>query len=416
MNIPDVVGDLIVKKWDKQLGFVKGGIILFVFLESLILLVLEPNLLALAIKLYPKRTHEALLLLKILVLPFSFIFALLIAGCLKIFHLLSNKPHYSILQKSLTTSPFTLSTIPQSELIVSFHLKSHQVVTRIYDEYSLKFDNYIQTALNELNAKKVAQRKKEIYPATNFRLIHPPIRSESEVELHMAPINFVHFAILNDENASPSAKEYIQKQIKQTALNIHRQKHLHSDHPTINASNYHPLGIEIVILTNDGKTLLRQRGSNVMLSKMAWDVSFSGYCGEADRSDNELDLGLAVQHKLRKEIGILPADPSEIIFTGLHRNKVTGAIDMLGLWKTEATTEELVKFLTKDYPGTKRVFQTARKAEEPFVWDTKNLIVEFESIEISKAMKDGNLNLIPEALACIERGLEVTAQSASGLS
>lgn len=310
-----------------------------------------------------------------------------------------------------------LGSVPQSDLLHKFQLRRNQIVAKVHDNYSIEFDPQLRAALRELNAQRQSQGLKEYYPATRFRLIHPPNTTETGIELHLAPLNFAHSVMVKDPNVPIAVKEYVQQQIQSAASRIPRR--LQSIHPVINGHNCHPLGIEIAILTKDGKTLLRRRGASVLLSRMEWDVSFSGYCGEIDRLQNgELDLGLTVEHELAREIGILSADPREIIFTGIHRNTHTGAIDILGIWSTEATISELVDLLAKNRRGITKLFSTTRKAEEPFVWDTQNLIVEFQATEISSAFKDANINisnLMPEALVCLLLGLEALGQSASEL-
>ncbi|WP_143046671.1 hypothetical protein [Bradyrhizobium erythrophlei] len=63
------------------------------------------------------------------------------------------------------------------------------------------------------------------------------------------------------------------------------------------------------------------------------------------------------------------------------------------------------------YPGLATEFETAERAEEDFVWDTKNLIVDFNASAISQAIKNigerkGPMLLIPEAFACLVLGLK----------
>jgi hypothetical protein len=305
---------------------------------------------------------------------------------------------------------------PDSELISRFRLRRHQIIANIYDEYSLELDNPIRSALTQLNAQRREQGLKEYFASTRFRVILPPRYRGTSIELHLAPMNFTYLIMLKDPNVSSDFKEYVRNQIDQIASRI--PKRLQSTHPVLNARNYHPLGIEFVIVTRDRRTLLRRRGESVLLSTVEWDVSYSGYCGESDRLPNgELDIALTVEHELYREIGVLTADHREITFTGLHCNSATGAIDILGIWQTEAKTSELVDLLAEKYPGLRKVFETTKRTEEPFVWDSKNLIVDFNSVAISQALREigareGKLSvLIPEARVALILGLEATGQS-----
>lgn len=314
-----------------------------------------------------------------------------------------------------THSP-VFNTIPNSQLIARFHFRRNQIITRVHDEYALDIDKQIRATFDSLNIQRRNQGLKEYYSSIRFRLIHPPRISDTEIELHLAPINFACLVMLTDPYAPTTIKEHVQQQIREIASRI--PKRLQTTDAVLNPHNYYPLGIEIVILTKDGRTLLRKRGASLLISDLDWDVSYSGYCGETERIDQELDIGLTVEHELKREIGTLTADHREILFTGLHRNIATGSIDILGVWKTEAKTDELVELLTEKYPGITKVFGTTKKAEEPFVWDAKNLIVIFQADEITRGLKEARSSvygLIPEGLVSLVLALEANGQSALNL-
>jgi hypothetical protein len=130
---------------------------------------------------------------------------------------------------------------------------------------------------------------------------------------------------------------------------------LKNDHKYINEYNYIPLGVEIVLITNDAKTLLRRRGKNVATSRYEWDVSFSGYCGNTDLvgEEQELQMWVTVKNEFLEEIdNNIPGDTNNIYFTTLHRNNITRATDLLGYWKVEISSKELANLLSHKYPGT----------------------------------------------------------------
>jgi hypothetical protein len=295
--------------------------------------------------------------------------------------------------------------IPNSELIAKFHWQRNQIFAYIYNEYSLEVDGQMDVAFNELNIKRRRQGLTNYYRSTKFRLIAPPQSKATGIEFHLAPMDYLHLSLLEEQDIPVEIKEHVRDQIQQVANRI--PKRLHSIHPVLNGRNYHPLGVEIAIVTQDKKTLLRRRSENVLLSTGKWDVSFSGYCDKKDKlSAGELDVALTVERELRNEIGGLAADPREIIFTGLHRNTETGATDILGFWEIEAKTDELVELLAEKYPGIKKAFETTKRAVEPFVWDSTNLIVDFDGPAISQALEE--ITMIPEAFTCLQLSLEAT--------
>lgn len=94
---------------------------------------------------------------------------------------------------------------------------------------------------------------------------------------------------------------------------------------------------------------------------------------------------------------------------------------MLAVWHLEAKESEVIHLLTGKRPEGGEVFETTKRAREPYVWDGRNLIVNFNDQEIAQAMKDisekedSPAALLPEAFACLWRGLETTGKSTAGL-
>jgi hypothetical protein len=306
--------------------------------------------------------------------------------------------------EQLRTLPI-VGTITDSELLAQVRLFRNQVVAKIHHDYALDFDSYIGEALERVNIERRNTGLEEYFASTRYRIIRPPKVSSSDIELHLAPMDFAYLILLKDPRVPAAVKANIREKISQVANRI--PKHLRSNHSYLNGYNYFPLGIEIVLITKDGRTLLRKRGSSVLTETIEWDVAYSGYCGDADiikSQQDKLDIAATITHERNREIGPMPADPREIVITGLHRNTRTGAIDILGYWKTEASTELLVSLLSKKHVGITRVFKTTEKALEAFVWDTNNLIVDFDWVEIDRALSQTKAtihHLIPEALICL---------------
>ena len=193
-------------------------------------------------------------------------------------------------------------------LIHEFYLKRNQLTTIVHGEYSLGLNSTLRTALIGLNELRRTRGLKPYFASTLFRIISEPRISKSGIELNVAPIDFLYRAALEEESVEDAVKEHVRTRVQETAQRI--SKRLQGTHPTLNGFNYHPLGVEIVLVTHDGKTLLRRRGKSVLVGRSEWDVSYSGYCGADDTlRGGRLDLSLTVQHELQREIGILPADP-----------------------------------------------------------------------------------------------------------
>jgi hypothetical protein len=222
--------------------------------------------------------------------------------------------------------------------------------------------------------------------------------------------------MLIDKKVPNEVKKYTKDRINEIAGRMPQS--LQTSHPVLNAYNPVPLGTQIVIITREGKTLMRKRGESVAVSKKGWSVAFGGHCGKNDIGNAGLDLGLTAEHELTREIGTLTSDARDIIFTGLHRNKKTSSISVLGFWKLEAGVDELASLLTDKYRGEMKVFETTKRTEEGFVFDCKNMIVDFNARDISKALEKAGSSvskLIPECLVALVLALEAEGQSSSEL-
>jgi len=309
-----------------------------------------------------------------------------------------------------------LQKVSNSKLIKRFYLRSNQIIARIHEEYALELDEKTISALDILNFQRQSQRLIDYYPGKRLRLICPPSTSNSKVMLDMAPMNYACFALLREPTVSKTTKKHIKNQIKDIASHIPQP--LKTTHRNLNAYNFVPLGVQFVILTKDGRTLLRKRGKDVGVSSMNWSTSFGGYCCENDKWGIEFNIGRTARRELDNEIGSLAAGPLDIRLTGLHRNTQTGSINILGFWKLQDKTDKLVNFITDDYPGTMKVFKTTKKAYEPYVWDSENIIVNFQVSNISKALKkikSLGIDLIPECFVALILALEASGQSTSEL-
>jgi len=299
----------------------------------------------------------------------------------------------------------------ESELLIEkMRFSRYDIQVTIHDNFDLNIDKYIASEFRIHNERRQHKGLHKHFAATRFRLICPPKIDGNKLKLDVARINFAYFALLVDPDIEnpDHLKVYIDKKVDDIMTDLPQE--LKSEHKCINKYNYIPLGIEIVLVTNDGKTLLRRRGQSVATARNEWDVSFSGYCGSGDFDSTRLQVWLTADNELTNELDdTIPRNPSNIFFTTLHRNTRTGATDLLGYWKVEISSEELANLLTDKYPKKRTtVFRTTKEAREPFVWYTHNLIVDFDGNKIAAALQKVKFDaFMPEAKAAIDLALQM---------
>lgn len=272
-------------------------------------------------------------------------------------------------------------------LRLRFSLRRNQIHARVHASHEPPLDAEVHAAFGRINALRREEGLQEQAAATRFRVIRPPRLHEGRLEMDLAPINFAHFTILTDPRSDEPAREHVRQLLSDVAAGM--PAGLESEDALFNAANPSPLGVEIVLITRDGKTLLRQRGASVLSAPRKWDVSVSGYCGEGDLAGDAIDLGATAEIKARRKLGHLPGDPREIRFTGLYHDVRSGAMDVLGFWRLDMTAEELVRI-------------TTRRAEEPFVWDSRDLLIDFGPQSAGDVLERPELSdMMPEARASL---------------
>jgi hypothetical protein len=193
---------------------------------------------------------------------------------------------------------------------------------------------------------------------------------------------------------------------------------LMANDPHLNAHNVHLLGTETCLITSDGMALLRRRGGHVLTGKHKWDVAVSGYSGREDMAGIYLDLAHTIMREAQNELGDIAGDPQKITFLGVHRNKINGAIDVLAVWPIADTADHISELITTVNPQKETTFLTVHRATEPYVWDTHNLLVQFDGLTILRSFQRANISLsdfMPEALVCLELALDATSQRLLGL-
>ena len=317
---------------------------------------------------------------------------------------------------STSTINDQLARVPNSEFIRVFRFQKHGIVARIHEQYALELDTETRVMWECLATDRLSHHLVPYYPSTGFRVVHPPAVRDTEIVLDVVPINWACFIAVEDPSVLRAVKEHTVGRIKDIAGRMPQS--FRESHQTLNAYNPVPLGTQIVIITREGKTLLRKRGASVAISPDAWGVSVGGYCGDNDKVKEALDVGRTVEKELGREVGVLTSDPGNMLFTGFHRNTSTGAVSILGFWRLQADVDELVSVLTDKYPGEGKVFDTTPRTAENFVYDFQNIVVDFTGRAIAKALaKAGSsvLEMVPECLVALMLALEANGQSASKL-
>lgn len=277
-------------------------------------------------------------------------------------------------------------------------LPHNRIRGKVHKELTLGLNKKLKAALEKLNAEREFSDKKPHYANQRFRIIRPAsyqtTHERLEFVLDLAEIDFTYLALLNEPSVDSKTKEYVNNLINKSAKNL--PKRLETIDPHLNIFNKGLLGLQMVIITSDGFTLLRRRSKDVLEYPEAWDVSFSGYCGLNSLSKdnlNEIETWRTAKYELERELGVLRADPRNIVFTGLHRSYTSGTTVLLGYWKIESTRDELAANLSEKYPKAGNVFDTTIDTEEVYVRRAKNLISEFDGYEILKDLKGAEARL-----------------------
>jgi hypothetical protein len=284
----------------------------------------------------------------------------------------------------------------------------NQIEIKIHQKYSLQADTEILHRFKAVNTLVSNTGLIEHYNATRYRVISP---IENDIKrckliLHVAPIDFA-VTFLNKNN-DEYCKKYIYE--KMNLLQKQIKKPIKFNHDLFNIFNTNILGVQVCIITNDNYILFRKRGSNLFLAINRWDVSVSGFCGfEDSNNDDLLFADRTILRETKDEIGEIRANPKGIRFTGLHFNKVSGAMDILAFWKTQITKAELIEMINTKHISEGKKFKTNQRAIEPYVWDSENILPPFGRDQILKYLSSEEIHLNdfePQSLICTQFALD----------
>lgn len=301
-----------------------------------------------------------------------------------------------------------LSRYSNSVLSAGFRLKRNHVHVKLHEQLRVETTEEERQLFKFQNQKRVAAGLERQYPEDRVRLLREPHFADGNLLLEVAPFNFATFAVLRDKSTSKVHAESVRKRLAACSLPGSSRSE------TFDPEALVPLGTEIVLVTSDGKTLLRRRGSNVQTEVSKWDVAVSGYVSTKDISKgiggrNDLDISETVRAEVENEIDEAACgNPANLVFLGVHHNSETGANDVLACWPISMTSEELSTLIRGRRRDARVRFRTAVEPPEPFVRDTENLIVDFSSLACIKAVEEihgeGDL-FMPEALVCLALAL-----------
>jgi hypothetical protein len=304
------------------------------------------------------------------------------------------------------------------------NLQPENVIVRIHKVASLDFDNHMISAFQEINRLRESQGKKPYFANPRYRVIKCPYLRDDHYIIDVGEADFAHVALLVEPEVPLSIKSYVREKIQHRASKM--PKYLRTDDLLLNGLTEGQLGIQMVLVTTDGYTLLRKRGQSVLEYGGAWDVSFSGYCGQNQLRPgrrNQLGVERTAQFELEREIGLMGADPRFIEFTALHVNPLTGTTVLTGYWQIQEKRNDLAKYLNKKYPKAATVFETTELANEVYVWDNKNILVEFSGPVIAQALTqaehllgNGQFVMVPAAYTALLSALRSLGKSTKGLA
>lgn len=296
------------------------------------------------------------------------------------------------------------------------------VIAHVHKDLAVLPSAEVQTAFNQMNERRAIKDLERLYPGPRFRPIATPSLARSGLTLELAPIDYMHVALMKEtrkELAPPSAtKSLIRKQISLPESKLQakiRDKQLY-----LSSIGYNILGMEVCLITSDDFILIRRRGKHVVTGKRLCDTSVSGHPNEEDLRGDSLDLTKTVRREAERWELAIAGNPMEIKFTGMHRNDLSGDIDVLGYWRISSNAHELGLTLSRSY-GLRRFFKTTEPRREPFVEDYENLIVEFDGTAIREVLAAQKPivsleGFLPEALKCIEWALLSENRPPLGLS
>ncbi|MBC7998001.1 MAG: hypothetical protein IAF58_08670 [Leptolyngbya sp.] len=299
-------------------------------------------------------------------------------------------------------------------------LTRNLIEAKSYAKARLKADIKIEAAFDFLNQKRRAVGKFEHYPHLRYRIIKRPQLQEKHSKqfyvIDLGEIDFQYLALLQEPGVDLATKEYIKQKIETSAKSL--PSSFQSLDSRLNSRNAGLLGVQMVLITSDDYILLRRRGIHVLEWSQAWDVSVSGYSGNRVFENGKFDIGNTVEYELDEEIRKLRGDPREIFFTGLHLSERSGTTVMLGYWKVQATSDELRSYIHKKTNDTPLVFDTNILPKEKFVWDYKNMIVEFDGPTIAKALPRAEKTLSKKPYSFVDASMAslVLALAANGKS
>lgn len=225
----------------------------------------------------------------------------------------------------------------------------------------------VLAAFEEKNRQRALDRQLGVSEETGgilLRLVADPIAEQSAIDLQVAPVSWELFSsrVPYPNVATPNSVGLYRPSdslIRAIDGFVRRSPEVHpsldGEWPVIGPRNIVPLGLEVLLVTTDRFALMRLKDITTTVSARQWDVSFSGYARFAPEfgvqpdhqrtSIFEVDLERWAAHEFQREVGVSPGNLEGLRILGVHRNRLTGALDLLAFLPIQASRDEIAHSL-----------------------------------------------------------------------
>ena len=274
-------------------------------------------------------------------------------------------------------------------------VKRGRLKGQIIEDCTLPLDQEVKDSFGKINERQSTKR----YIGKCFRVVGQLDTSNTVAILPLGKITYAHYFLLDHPEVEADIKHHIENQL----ASVNRY-----DNVDILGPMYlTPIGLTVAITTSDEipQILMVKRSPHVYLSSNQWDVSFSGHPNNYDISEGGtfVDFWETAYREAYYELNHYSIERRKVEFYGIHLNMQTGAVDLLGHYKTQDRATELKAHL--GYTNS------AYRTTEPEMDDSKFAFVDATPSGIGKFCTDNDCvfggrtsirnTIIPEAAATI---------------
>lgn len=304
-------------------------------------------------------------------------------------------------------------------------------------------------AFSKKNREREKDSSKGVRPETAHdplvRLIANPVATRDSLHLSVAPLSWDLYSVTKrypDQEPSELLGRYRPTtEVLQTMEEFKRkfsESYPGDSKPLVGPRNFVPLGLEALVVTSDNRAFLRLKDVTTTVGGLNWDVSFSGYArftttccvdSPADMGRVALNLDRWAAYEFHRETAVEIGNIENSVVLGVHRNKISGAIDVLAFcqvtlhsktiayelyikprleqekkeakdkgisWTYEKRKEELLA----DFESTGYILGS-QGASEREVWQSRGKFIPFTPTEVEKFLVNDVVafkqKLLPEA-------------------